>query len=155
MTVTIASFRQDFPEFDDSSLYPDSGITYYLNLAGLLLNVQRWSTILDFGTAMFVAHNLVLERKAQAEAENGAPPGVSTGPVSSKSVDKVSISYDTTAGLDEGAGHWNETIYGKRFIHLARMIGTGPLQIGIGCSNNPLSSANAWAGPYPYPGWFG
>jgi Na+/H+ antiporter NhaC len=37
----------------------------------------------------------VLEMQAQASAATGAPPGVTTGAVSAKTVDKVSVTYDT------------------------------------------------------------
>ncbi len=153
MTVTASSFRIDFPEFADTTLYPDAGVNYWLTAAGLLLNVQRWSTVLDLGTELFAAHNLVIERKAQAEAANGAPPGISTGPVASKSVDKASISYDVGAGIVPGAGHWNLTVFGTRFIALSRLISAGPIQVGLGCPADPLSSATAWPGPFSG-GWW-
>lgn len=156
ITITVSQFRLDYPEFTDTTLYPDSQITYYLNLAGLLLNVCRWGNILNVGAELFVAHNIAIERQAQATAINGGVPGISSGPVSSKSVDKVSVSYDTQAGLETGAGHWNLTIYGTRFIRLAKMMGSGPIYVGVPtASETSLSSAGAWPGPNTAPGWFG
>jgi hypothetical protein len=69
-----------------------------------------------------------------------------SGIVSSKSVDKVSVSYDTSGAMEAGAGHWNLTTYGTRYIRLVKLVGAGPLQIG-GSSSTQYSAA-AWAGPY-------
>ena len=128
MTVTIAAFRQDYPEFS-AAAYPDSGVTYWLTVAGLLLNASRWQDMLDVATELFVAHNLALERQAQKSATTGAVPGLSTGPVSSKTVGPVTQAYDTTAGIELDAGHWNLTTFGTRFINLVRMFGAGPIQV--------------------------
>jgi hypothetical protein len=126
--VDIATFRADFPEFADVGAYPNAQVTFYLTLAGKLLNACRWADLLDMGTELFVAHNLVLERQNQAAAATGGVPGVQTGAVSGKTVDKVSVTYDASAGLETDAGHWNLTTYGTRFINLARMVGAGGMQ---------------------------
>lgn len=160
MTVTEATFRADLPEFADAAAYPPSAVAYWLGMAALMLNARRWgdgavvavsppTTKYDFGTEMFVAHNLVLERQATVAASKGALPGLMTGPVNSKSVGPVSIGYDSQAGIEDGASHWNLTVYGVRFIRLARFVGAGPIQVGVGM--RPALSGPAWPGPYPYP----
>lgn len=126
--MDVATFREDFPAFSNNGFYPDDQVTYWLNLGGKLLPADRWDDLLDDGLQLFVAHNLVLERGAQAAAANGAPPGQATGMVAGKTVDKVSVSYDTSAAMELEAGHWNLTIYGQRFIRLARMVGAGGVQ---------------------------
>lgn len=129
MSIDIATFRTDYPEFGDASAFPDAGVTYWLKVAGLLLNPCRWQDMLDVATELFVAHNLALERQAQKSATTGAVPGLSTGPVSSKTVGPVTQAYDTTAGINEDAGHWNLTTYGTRFYQLMQMFGAGPIQV--------------------------
>jgi hypothetical protein len=151
MTIVASQFRTDYPEFGDLTVYPDSQLTYWLNLAYLLLNAARWGTTLDVGAELFVAHNVSIEARAQQEASNGAIPGAQTGPVSSKSVDKVSVSYDAGAGIEEKAGHWNLTVYGTRFIKLARMMGAGPIYVGVG--SVPSGSGQGWYGPNTTPGF--
>lgn len=146
IVVTDASFREHYPEFSDTVLYSESAVGYWLSIATLLLT-ERWTKLIDHGCELFMAHNLVLEMKAQAEASLGGAPGITTGPVNSQSVDKVAVAYDTSAGIESDAGHWNNTIYGTRFIRLVRMIGAGPVQIGFNNTLYPLSSANAWYGP--------
>lgn len=161
MTVTVASFRADYTEFASTTRYPNSSVTYYLTLAGLLLNSppgspplpvsdakpfpswcynynlnqtqgQRWGNLLDIGTELFIAHNLVLERRSKIEAAAGGGagiPGVATGMVSAKSVGPGSINYDTSSVMEPGAGHWNLTTYGLRFVDLRKMVGAGPLWV--------------------------
>ena len=162
MSVTNATFRVDFPAFADSTRYPSGLIDFWLNVASQLLNQDRWgppatygqpNSFYDIGQELFVAHNCSIERKAMDEAANGAPPGVSTGPVASKSVDKVSINYSPSDALEPDAGHWNLTVYGTRFAQLMKMAGAGPFQVGIGAAYDPLSGAQAWAGPPFWPGW--
>jgi hypothetical protein len=159
MAITVAAFRDDYPEFGSAVFYPDSGVAYWLRLAYLFLNAARWDTLLDLGAELFVAHNLALEKRAADEAAAGSAPGRTTGPLSSSSVANASASYDTGSAIEEGAGHWNLTVYGIRFIDLVRMMGAGPIQVGVGTpfyAQGPfLPSGLAWAGPYAAPGWFG
>lgn len=150
MTITVAQFRADFTEFASTTKYPNSAVTFWLTLAYQLLNADRWGAQIDIGAELFVAHNLVIEAKAQAEFAAGGIPGGQVGPVNSKSVDKVSVSYDTGAGIQLDAGHWNLSVYGTRFIRLARMFGAGPLFAGVGYV--PALSGMAWPGPSTLPG---
>lgn len=137
--IDADQFRADLPAFADAAKYPDEAIEYWLNIASLLINTKRWGpsaidtwpassppalTLYDFGVEMFVAHNLVLEQRG------AATPGGNVGVVQSKSVDKVSVSYDTKAGIEPEAGHWGTTIYGNRFLRLLRHAGSGGYQLG-------------------------
>ena len=151
MTVTSASFRSNLTEFADASRFPESQVTYWLGLAAkLVANTSRWGNLIDDGIQLFIAHNLTLERRAMDEADNGAAPGLSTGMINNKSVDKVSVGYDTTSAMELDAGHWNLTIYGMRYIRLARLIGAGPVQVGTpDCDpSGALGSSGAWPGPW-------
>ncbi len=150
MTVTPASFRTNFPEFTDAVAYPDAQVSFYLSIAALSMDTTRWGGLLDFGTQLMVAHQLVIDRRAQLEAQSGGIPGTNTGPISSKSVDKVSVGFDTGAASEEGAGHWNLTVYGTRYWRLVLMIGAGPIQVGLPDANTlpALSSLFAWGMPW-------
>lgn len=148
MAVTNATFRTHYPEFSNVVVYPNGQIDYWIANAALLLSVDRWGTLLDLGTELLVAHNIAIEARAQDEATNGEIPGTTTGPVNSKSVDKVSVGFDTGAATEERGGHYNLTIYGTRLLRLMKQIGMGPLQIGLGGPVPPLSSADAWGYPW-------
>lgn len=151
MTITVADFRANFPEFTSSSDFSNATIQFWLDLAYQMLNASRWLNQLDIGAQLFTAHNIALEAKALKESQNGGIPGQNTGPINSKSVDKVSVGYDTGAGIVPDAGHWNLTTYGTRFIWMLRMFGAGPIQVGIGSA--PSMSGTAWPGPLTTPGF--
>ena len=150
MTITPQQLRVDFPEFSSTTVFSNSAVTFWLNVAYQFLNADRWGSTIDLGAELFAAHNLVIEAKAQASSGVGGIPGEQVGPISSKSVDKVSISYDNALAAQDGAGHWNLTVYGTRFARIQRMMGAGPLFIGVGAT--PVGSGLAWPGPTTIPG---
>lgn len=127
--MDAATFRQDFPEFSDPSIYADPQITFWLGVAENLVNRVRWGELAVQGVELITAHHLVLGRRDELASSVGGVPGLMTGPQSSKSVDKVSASYDTSAATVDGAGMWNLTTYGVRYMSLARLFGAGGLQV--------------------------
>ena len=158
--ITPASFRIDLPEFADTQKYPNSMISYWIAIAVMMLPTSSWgmgsqspanppTTIYDFGCEQFVAHNLVLEAQAMAASTNGGVPGSGgNGIVTSESVGSVSRSYDASAGLNLDGADWNLTLYGVRFLRIARMRGRGPVQIGPpqGLAGYGVS-VGGWYGP--------
>lgn len=152
ITFTLIQLRTDFPEFSSSTSYPDAVVNFWLGVAGNMLIANRWGNMLSVGIELYAAHNLVLEAQAAMTTAVGGIPGVSKGPVSGESIDKGSVSYDSVTASEGGAGNWNLTTYGSRFIRMAKMFGAGGLQIGIGFNPNPLSGG-AWPGPDCDPGF--
>lgn len=151
--ITPASFRIDFTEFTSTVTYTNSSISYWLNLGNLIINSSLLggspstvsnppATLYDIALELFTAHNLVLEQPAQLTAENNGVPGQTTGPISSKRVGPVSVSYDVAAGVDPEDGQYNLTIYGTRFINLYKLAGAP----GIVANGN---GGNANFGPFP------
>lgn len=122
------TFRQVFPEFGSDTAYPDAVVDFWFGQARIQLDPQRWADLLDQGTALFVAHKLVLARRNAAAGTRGIP-GEASGPTASKTIDKLSKSFDTGAASLEGAGSWNLTTYGTQFIALARIAGAGGMQL--------------------------
>lgn len=150
--VGALPLRTDFPEFVDITQFPDSVLNLWLKIAGKMLIPDRWGDMLWLGLELFAAHNAVLEALATTEVGSGGLPGLSRGVVSAESVDKASLSYDTQSALVLDGGNWNLTVYGTRFLYFARMMGAGPIQIGIGHAPDPLNGP-AWAGPDVWPGF--
>lgn len=127
--MDATKFRQDFPEFTDPVKYPDSAVNLWLDLASKTLPADRWCDYLDIGMELFTAHNLALAAGNQATAAVGGTPGQVKGPLTTKQVDKVSASYGAyLAALNDG-GFFNLTTYGIQFLQLARMIGSGGIQL--------------------------
>lgn len=134
--VPTTQLRADFPEFSSKQKFPDSSCAFWLNIAFLQIRANVWGQLYVLAQELWTAHMLVLEEKAQLEAALGNLPGVSTGAVTSQSVDKVSEAYDTSGSAEEKAGHWNLTIFGTRFIRLAKMAGMGGIQLSGGVPVN-------------------
>lgn len=127
--MDAAQFRQDFPEFSDVTKYPDSAVNLWLNLGAKLLPEDRWCDLLDLGLELFAAHNLAIAADNQLAASVGGAPGQVKGPTTSKSVDKVSVGYDSGAVALTDGGFYNLKTYGIQLLQLARMVGTGGIQL--------------------------
>ena len=145
---TAAQFLADYPKFDTSQdtdtnalqISPES-IQYWLNMAVLLLNQSRFGTMYYMACELFIAHNVALEAWAEQGGDQ-TPPGISKGMIAGSSSGDVTVTYNNLAVLELDAGHWNNTVYGTRFIKLCRLVSAGPLQVGGGCLGGPA----AWAG---------
>ena len=129
MALTPARVRQLYRQFDDPGVYDDFVINTYLSFAVGMLNPSRWGNQLDFATGLFVAHHLTLRARDELTIQAGGLPGAVQAPIASKSVDKVSISFDVGAVSLADEGFWGSTMYGKQLYNLARMFGSGGLQL--------------------------
>jgi len=131
MSTFSDQFRIDFPEFSYGSPldYPDSQVDFWYDLAGSQMNVDRWGDFLLQGQELYVAHNLSLSKARQQAALAGQVPGQVTGVLSSQSAGGVSASLDTSSTAETEAGNYNLTVYGRQFIRLARIVGSGGLYL--------------------------
>lgn len=142
--ITPAQFRLDFPEFANATTYPDSLINFWLGVSTSLLIPCIWLDLLNYGTELFVAHQLALSAQRQAAAAVGGVPGTSVGMTTSKAVDKVSVGFDTASVALNNAGYYNLTSYGIQFYQMAQIVGSkGFIAINQGEEYN---------GPYYYQG---
>lgn len=139
------TFRANFPEFTDTITYPDSIVNMWLGVALNMLRPNVWGNLLDIGLQLFTAHHITIAGQNLKTANVGGAPGANKGPVASKGVDKVNISYDTNAVIEEGAGHWNLTTYGTQFINMVKLVGAGGAQVG-GLAFGPFPGAV----PFPF-----
>jgi Protein of unknown function (DUF4054) len=149
VAVTTTTFRESFPEFTDTLVFPEPQVAFWITLAGKMVGVDRWGDLADYGVMLLVAHNLVTSAAdVQASAMGGLPGNASNGAISSQSAGGLSFSRDVSSASEQGAGNYNTTTYGTRYIRLARLVGAGPVQVGTGVIS---SGGGAWAGPYTYP----
>jgi hypothetical protein len=125
--VTSDQFRLDFQEFADESIFSDSLCTQWLNLATHFVNANRWKAMSNFGMELWAAHYITLSARAQQVIAAGGLPGEVNGAVTAKSIDKVSISFDSSA-VYTNAGDLNLTLYGINYSRLSKLFGTGPMQ---------------------------
>lgn len=157
--TTPDEFRAVAPAFQDPVMFPDASIQFWLDAASIMLTC-RWGSAIGIGTVLFVEHNLALEAAAMPAPGSGGVPGMLHGVVSAESAGAVSVSYDTGMAAETNAGHWNLTIYGERFIRMARMFGAGPVQLGVppwatgGCLCGGMIDISHWRGGSFGPGWW-
>ncbi len=126
---TSDQFRTDFPQFASTTLYPDAQIQFRLNLADIQLDQNRLGRMFPYLVELFVAHYLTLQAGDNRAGALGRAGGSNNGVMSSKSVDKVSVSYDNSATLNPAAGFWNNTRYGAEFYQTLCMFGAGGRQL--------------------------
>lgn len=129
VVVTVQEVRTDFPEFSSLSLYPDTQVQFWINLATKLINPLRFRDVTKEAIELYVCHNLYLERLAQTQAAAGQAPGAQVGVLNNKSVGPISAGYDASAGTIDNIGDWNLSTYGTRLYRLVRMFGAGPIQV--------------------------
>jgi len=127
---TNEQFRSDFPEFADITRYPDASVNFYLGQADTLLDQNVLGDQFVYLAELFTAHYTELRGRAlAASAAGGGNSNGSAGVVTSKSVDKVSVSYDVSGVIDPDAGFWNATAYGREFFWWWAMFGAGGRQL--------------------------
>jgi len=127
--VDISAFRANFPEFSSTSTYPDSMITFWAGVAELQINKCLWDNMYVNGVQLYVAHEITLAAQNVQAASVGGSPGQHGGIANSKAVGAVNVGYDANTQTEKDAGWWNRTIYGQQFIRLARMFGSGAVQL--------------------------
>lgn len=119
MSVTPTTFKARYTEFSTLS---DATVQIYLSDAELELDEGRWGTLYDRGLAALAAHFLAL---AQQSAAAGTGGGGAVGPVTSKSIGDVSVSYGWS---NSGSGsatsdYYNSTTYGQDYWRLVQIVG--------------------------------
>jgi hypothetical protein len=121
--MNLAQFRLDLPEFADAVRFPDSMLTFWATIGEAQISANSFGNLYNQAVELFTAHNLILAKG------NAAGTGGSGGAVASKKVGSVSVSYDNASSMVLNAGHWNQTVYGRQYIQLARLIGTVAYQL--------------------------
>ncbi len=121
MAVDPNTFLAVFPEFDDTSKFPEAAVNFWVVQAKALFPVGRYGDQADLVVMLYVAHSLTLGAASKA---NGGGAG-SLAPVSSKAVGSVSKSYDTGSVNSADAGVYNGSAYGQRLWALLRGFASG------------------------------
>ncbi len=127
--MDVVAFRKNFPEFSDTATYTDIQIGFWSTIAERLVNKCLWADSYDFGVNLYVAHAITIAVQNTKAALVGGTPGVSGGIANSKAVGAVNVAYDAPTQTEMNAGWWNRTTYGQQFIRLARMFGSGAIQL--------------------------
>lgn len=127
--MNIGAFRTAFPEFANTTTYPDSMINFWAGLAEMQVRPCVWKNCTTQGVQLYVAHEITLAAQNAAAAAVGGTPGNQGGIASSKTVGSVSVGYDSASTSEKNAGWWNLTNYGRQFFRLAQIFGAGAIQL--------------------------
>lgn len=114
MSIDPASFKTRFPEFACQS---DARIQVFIDDSIVILNETFWADKYDLGLSYLTAHFLVIGEKSEAGSIT------SNGPISSKSVDGVSITYAVPTAADMSEAYYSYTTYGQRYLALRKTLG--------------------------------
>lgn len=120
MPCDPASFKVRFPEF---ASVDDARIQLFIDDSVIILNPTYWGNRYDIGICYYTAHLLAVGIKSEAGSSN------STGAISSKSVDGVSISYAMSAPKNDADSFLNSTQYGQRYLTLRKTLGVPAFSI--------------------------
>lgn len=129
MDFDISLFRTVFPEFADTTKYPDQQISFWATLATQQVRECIWKKSWFTGVSLYVAHEITVAAQNAKIAAVGGVPGTSGGIANTKTVGSVTVGYDTNTSTEEGAGYWNRTTYGMQFFRLAQIFGAGAIQL--------------------------
>ena len=125
MTVSPAAFKSRYAEF---SAVSDATVQIYLDDAGLELDEGRWGSLYDRGIYALAAHFISLAQRAALGGSTGAG---ASGPLASKSIGDVSLSYAWTSGAGQtrNQDYYLATIYGQDYLRLVSVVGYGMVAV--------------------------
>lgn len=119
-TPTASDVKQRYPELIGIS---DSTVNLAIADAVPFFDEARWESFFAQGFCAFVAHQLRANERAAAGG------GTASGPVVSKTVGDVSVSYQAGAALRTGDAYYAATPYGQRYLQLRRIVGLGAVAV--------------------------
>jgi hypothetical protein len=143
-----STFREDFPEFSNTTIYTDGMINFWLNIGNIRMTpaATRWGALYNAGLELFVAHFISIQALNQMQAATNSGtgvPGMQRGAIASESAE-ISVGYDVAAVTIEAAGQWNLTTYGTQFMELVNLVGMGPIQVTAGWFTGMQTNGLGW-----------
>jgi hypothetical protein len=124
IVFTPAEFKIRFPEFatvDDSLIQPQ------LDRAEKLLIESVWGDCYyEDGVYLLAAHFLSIQQRRAADGSTGSS---AFGPVTSRSVGDVSVSFGRRAVTSTAEEFYTSTPYGQEYWAMMRQVGTGAVAV--------------------------
>lgn len=132
----ISDFRAVMPAFTEQVI-PDEQLQHFIDMAQAVVKEARWHGLWREGMRLYIAHFVTLYLSTPQDAPSrdalvGA--GQMKGAATSKSVDGVSVSFDTSQNASalndlDGWGAFKLTTYGAQFATLAKAVGKGGMYV--------------------------
>lgn len=116
-SITPTEFKARFPEF---ATIADARIQIFIDDSELEMSESYWGDLFARGQSYLTAHLLALGEQSATGASGGT-----AGPVTSKSVGGVSVSFGGPTITDSTEGYWLTTSYGQEYWRLLQQIGLG------------------------------
>lgn len=92
--------------------------------AGLFIDEDKWGDLYDIGMMYLSAHLIVSTNPDQVNAGDAG----AAGPVSSRRVGDVAVSYGSKASASAySSEEYDSTVYGRHYLRLRRLIQGGPV----------------------------
>lgn len=120
--IDLEYFRNQLKEFGNDEVYFDEDIQTWIDASVDFVSVDAFGGTVKLATALWVAHNYVLQLVAQNSGNTGGIPGLSGGILSGTSTGPVSAQWNTAATQEANGGSWNYTQYGQRFKLIPRSV---------------------------------
>lgn len=116
ITLTVSEFRQDFPEFSDTTKYSDASLQAFINQAMCYISTNPTHQTLragcrKLGWELMVAHLQTLQTRILSGQ-------TSTGQIASTSIDAVSVSLVPPPNRTQYQYWIGLTPYGQRYLAL-------------------------------------
>ena len=115
ITVTVADFRADFPEFANATIYPDAELQNFIDQSMCYISNVNYGVLRGncrkLGIELMVAHLQTLQNKI-ASGQNA------TNQIGSTSIDSVSVSLIAPPNKSQFDYWLNLTPYGQRYLML-------------------------------------
>lgn len=120
IVVTVADIRGLFPEFTDTTHWPNDRISANITVAGLYVSTKNYGDIGFDRRALLIelmaAHLLKLDDQTGAAGGSGGAASAATGQRISATVGQVSVSYAVPEDRGALAYFLNQTTYGQRYL---------------------------------------
>lgn len=123
MTVTPADFKLRYPEFDPVD---DARVQIFLDDAALEMCESAWGDLYDRGQAALAAHMLAIANQTEASGGTG---GGASGPVASRSIGDVSVSFGLSSSSSKSEDWYTSTPYGSDYWRLVKIVGMGAVVV--------------------------
>lgn len=121
-TFDSVAFRAQFPVFTSATKYPDEQLSGYFTMATAYIFPSDWGGIC--GAQLQLALNLMTAHLTWSNQLLLAG-NTSAAPVTSASIDKVSVSLQAPESKSAWAYWLNTTPYGKQLLALLRILSRG------------------------------
>ena len=105
--MDIPKFRTEFPEFSDTTVYPNPMIEFWAALAEAQVLACVWNTMRDTGVKLYVAHEITLAAQNKKQPEL-AECRVQAAGLQTRKQSAQSQSATIPRALQKNAGQTNE-----------------------------------------------